>query len=96
MKLKTQINHQCKQLKLHSIAEKVQVMADQAATDGSSYLQFVSTLLEANVAAGSIRADLDPATVLRALGGLLHLNPTADWRAQTDSLTDLLWTGMRA
>ena len=49
MKLKTQIDHQCKQLKLHSIAEKVQTMADQAATDGSSYLQFVSALLEAEL-----------------------------------------------
>jgi len=49
MKLKTQISNQCKQLKLHSIAEKVQAMADQAATDGSSYLQFVSALLEAEL-----------------------------------------------
>lgn len=49
MKLKTQITHQCKQLKLHSIAEKVQVMADQAAAEGSSYLQFVSTLLDTEV-----------------------------------------------
>ncbi|HEY3610984.1 MAG TPA: TetR/AcrR family transcriptional regulator [Pseudonocardiaceae bacterium] len=56
----------------------------------------VSTLLEANVRAGSIRADLDSSTVLRALGGLLHLNPGSDWQAQTESLTDLLWTGMRA
>jgi AcrR family transcriptional regulator len=56
----------------------------------------VTTLLEANVRAGSVRGDLDPATVLRALGGLLQLNPDGDWRAQTDSLTDLLWTGMRA
>jgi DNA replication protein DnaC len=49
MKLKTQISNQCKQLKLHSIAEKVQAMADQAATDGSSYLQFISALLEAEL-----------------------------------------------
>jgi AcrR family transcriptional regulator len=56
----------------------------------------VSTLLEANVEAGSARADLDPSTVLRALGGLLHLNPDEDWKSQTNSLTDLLWTGMRA
>jgi len=56
----------------------------------------ISTLLEANVAAGSVRDDLDPSTVLRALGGLLQLNPNGDWRSQTQSLTDLLWTGMRA
>lgn len=56
----------------------------------------VATLLEANVRAGSVRADLDPSTVLRALGGLLYLNPKGDWRSQTADLTDLLWTGMRA
>ncbi|MFL6144261.1 MAG: TetR/AcrR family transcriptional regulator, partial [Labedaea sp.] len=55
-----------------------------------------ATLLEANVRAGSIRTDLDPSTVLRALGGLLYLNPNGDWRNHTADLTDLLWTGMRA
>lgn len=56
----------------------------------------VSTLLEANVRAGSVRAGLDPRTVLRALSGLLHLNPREDWQAQTDNLTDLLWKGLHA
>jgi AcrR family transcriptional regulator len=56
----------------------------------------VSTLLAANVAAGSIRADVDPLVVLRALSGLLYLSPSGDWQSQTESLTDLLWTGMRA
>src|SRR5262245_33799559 len=56
----------------------------------------VSTLLEANLRAGSVRADLEPTTVLRALGGLLLLSPTDDWQNQTEDLTDLLWKGMRA
>jgi AcrR family transcriptional regulator len=56
----------------------------------------VSTLLEANVRAGSVRDDLDPSTVLRALGALMQLSPKGNWRGQTESLTDLLWTGMRA
>lgn len=56
----------------------------------------VSTLLEANVRAGSIRADVDPQTVLRGLSGLLHLSPREDWPSQTENLTDLLWKGMRA
>ena len=54
----------------------------------------VSTLLRANVAAGTVRADLDPETVLRGLGGLLYLDPSGDWRTQTERLTDLLWRGM--
>jgi len=56
----------------------------------------VSTLLEANIRAGSVRAGLDSETVLRALSGLLHLNPGGDWQGQTERLTDLLWKGMRA
>lgn len=56
----------------------------------------VSTLLEANARAGSVRADVDPQTVLRALSGLLYLNPREDWQNQTRDLTDLLWKGMRA
>ena len=61
-----------------------------------SMLGAVATLLSANVHAGTIRADLDPSIVLRALSGLMHLNPDGDWRSETESLTDLLWTGMRA
>jgi AcrR family transcriptional regulator len=56
----------------------------------------VSTLLEANVRAGSVRADVDPPTLLRALSGLLYLNPREDWQNQTEDLTDLLWKGMCA
>ncbi|MGP4019355.1 TetR/AcrR family transcriptional regulator [Saccharopolyspora sp. 5N708] len=54
----------------------------------------VATLLKANVEAGTVRAGLDPETVLRGLGGLLYLDPSGDWRSQTASLTDLLWRGM--
>jgi AcrR family transcriptional regulator len=56
----------------------------------------VATLLEANVEAGTVRADIDAETVLRGLGGLLYLDPSGDWQSQTASLTDLLWHGMRA
>jgi AcrR family transcriptional regulator len=54
----------------------------------------VSTLMKANVEAGTVRADLDPETVLRGLGGLLYLDPGGDWQSQATSLTDLLWRGM--
>jgi AcrR family transcriptional regulator len=54
----------------------------------------VATLLKANVEAGTVRADLDPETVLRGLGGLLYLDPSGDWQSQTARLTDLLWRGM--
>jgi AcrR family transcriptional regulator len=54
----------------------------------------VATLLKANVEAGAVRADLDPETVLRGLGGLLYLDRSGDWKSQTACLTDLLWRGM--
>jgi AcrR family transcriptional regulator len=54
----------------------------------------VATLLKANVEAGTVRADLDPETVLRGLGGLLYLDRSCDWKGQTACLTDLLWRGM--
>jgi AcrR family transcriptional regulator len=54
----------------------------------------IGTLLKANSGAGSVRADLDPETVLRGLGGLLYLDRSGDWKTQTASLVDLLWRGM--
>ncbi|MBW0104992.1 TetR/AcrR family transcriptional regulator [Pseudonocardia sp. KRD291] len=54
----------------------------------------ISTLLQANVDAGTVCADLDPETVLRGLGGLFYLDPDGDWRSQAERLTDLLWRGM--
>ncbi|MHA6798467.1 TetR/AcrR family transcriptional regulator [Bounagaea algeriensis] len=55
----------------------------------------VAALLEANVRAGTVRADLDAETVLRGLCGLIHLDPGGDWRNRTANLADLLWRGMR-
>jgi AcrR family transcriptional regulator len=69
---------------------------DLFATAYEAMIGAVAALLEANVRAGSVRADVDPETVLRGLSGLLHLNPREDWRSQTENITDLLWKGMRA
>jgi AcrR family transcriptional regulator len=54
----------------------------------------VTTLLAANLEAGTIRADLEPETVLTGLGGLLYLDPRGDWRRRSEALVDLLWQGM--
>ncbi|WP_028926262.1 TetR/AcrR family transcriptional regulator [Pseudonocardia acaciae] len=64
------------------------------ATAHQSLIGAVTVLLDANIKAGTVRPDLDPETVLRGLGGLLYLDPQADWRAHTAALTDLLWRGM--
>lgn len=65
-----------------------------AAQAYEAMLGAVSTLLDANIEAGTVRPGLDPETVLRGLGGLLYLDPADDWRSKTASLTDLLWRGM--
>ncbi|KZB88535.1 TetR/AcrR family transcriptional regulator [Amycolatopsis regifaucium] len=54
----------------------------------------VSTLLKANVDAGTVRANLEPQTVLRGLGGLLYLDPDGDWQRDVADLLDLMWRGM--
>jgi AcrR family transcriptional regulator len=66
-----------------------------AAKSYEAILSTVSTLLDANVQAGEIRADLDPETVMRALGGVMFLDPDGDWKNETDQLFDLVWRGMR-
>jgi AcrR family transcriptional regulator len=65
------------------------------ASTSQAMVSAISALLDANVQAGLVRPGLDPLIVLRALGGLLHLSPASDWRSATESLTDLLWKGMR-
>lgn len=54
----------------------------------------ITTLLRANVEAGTVRDDLDAETVMRGLSGLFYLDPNDDWKQQTAALTDLLWRGM--
>jgi AcrR family transcriptional regulator len=58
-------------------------------------LTAITTLIDANIEAGTVRDDLDPSVVLRALGGMFFVDYGGDWQAQTQSLTELLWTGMR-
>jgi hypothetical protein len=60
-----------------------------------SMVDAVTTLLKANVQAGTVRPDIEPRTILRGLGGLLHLDPHGDWHGETVALIDLLWHGMR-
>lgn len=55
----------------------------------------MAELLRANVAAGTARADVDAATVMRGLLGLLQLDPHGDWQRQAAALVDLVWRGIR-
>jgi DNA replication protein DnaC len=49
MKTKDKIHAHCKQLRLSALAEHVQSMADQAAAEGISYLEFVDQLLDIEI-----------------------------------------------
>jgi AcrR family transcriptional regulator len=73
---------------LRSAVRKGELPTNEALRDA------IATLLKANVEAGTIRADLDPKTVLLGLGGLLLLSAKDDWRHEAACLADLLWRGM--
>ena len=49
MKVKNKIDMYCKQLRLSAIGGQVQQLADNAATDGISYLEFATRLLETEI-----------------------------------------------
>lgn len=55
----------------------------------------VGTLLDAGVAAGTVRGDLETADVVLAMSGLLRLDVSGEWRAQADRLIGLLMDGLQ-
>ncbi|RSM90578.1 TetR/AcrR family transcriptional regulator [Kibdelosporangium aridum] len=67
-----------------------------AAKSYEAILDALSTLLQANTEAGTVRSGLDPTTVMHALGGMMFLDPEGDWEGDTQRLFDLLWLGLRA
>jgi AcrR family transcriptional regulator len=56
----------------------------------------MARMVERARAAGEIRADADPADLLRALAGFTHFNTGADWEASARRLIDILMDGLRA
>ena len=50
MKVKNKIDQHCKQLRLSALGGQVQHLADAAATEGISYLEFAERLLETEIA----------------------------------------------
>ena len=65
------------------------------ATTRSQMLAALGTLLDAAVADGSIRADVDLEDVLRAMGGVWHMSDGPQWRDQARRLVALLMDGLR-
>jgi hypothetical protein len=52
-------------------------------------------LLQANIAAGTLRPNLDAGDVILALAGLWQLNPASDWRAQAQRIYDIVLSGLQ-
>ena len=52
-------------------------------------------LLEANIAAGMLRPDLDAGDVILALAGLWQLDPNGDWKAQAQRIYDIVLGGLQ-
>jgi AcrR family transcriptional regulator len=55
----------------------------------------ISALVDAAVAAGSVRADVDSDDLLRAMSGICMATDTPGWKDRTARLIDLLVDGMR-
>jgi AcrR family transcriptional regulator len=56
----------------------------------------MSLLVERARASGDIRADADPADLLRALAGFTHFNTAPGWEASARRLIDILMDGLRS
>ena len=55
----------------------------------------MSMLLEQAAASGQIRADVSPADLMRALGGVCMVSDQPDWQDQARRLVALLMDGLR-
>ena len=52
-------------------------------------------LLQANIAAGTLRPGLDANDVILALAGLWQLDPASDWRGQAQRIYDIVLSGLQ-
>jgi AcrR family transcriptional regulator len=68
---------------------------DLSSTDTySAIVAALDRLLQANMAAGTLRSGLDAHDVILALAGLWQLDPQSDWQAQARRLFDIVLTGL--
>jgi AcrR family transcriptional regulator len=84
----------------HGLAEALRKAtspgSDLSSTDTyQAIVAALDRLLQANIAAGTLRPDLDAADVILALAGLWQLDPASDWRAQAQRIYDIVLTGLQ-
>ena len=80
------------------IAPALKAMVDGApelyAASRARITDAIGRMVERARAAGEIRADADPADLLRALAGFTHFNAGADWEASARRLIDIMMDGL--
>jgi hypothetical protein len=56
----------------------------------------INTLVAGGVATGVFRDDFEPHDLLRALSGVAHVRPSANWEQSAIQIVDILLKGMQA
>jgi AcrR family transcriptional regulator len=87
-------------IRKHGMADALRMVvasgADPFAHSRAGLQRAVAGLLDAAVAAGTVRADLDADDVLKAVSGICLVTTGEPGRAQAGRLLDLLMDGLRA
>jgi len=74
------------------VPEAAQIHADMIALSKERMRQVITRLVEAGVAAGTVRSDVEPMDLLRSISGICLADPGAD---QSARMVSLLTDGMR-
>jgi hypothetical protein len=61
----------------------------------SAIVAALDRLLQANIADGTLRPDLDAEDVVLALAGLWQLDPASDWEGQAERIYDIVLGGLQ-
>jgi AcrR family transcriptional regulator len=61
----------------------------------SAIVAALDRLLQANIAAGALRPDLNPEDVILALAGLWQLDPAGDWSGQAQRIYGIVLGGLQ-
>jgi AcrR family transcriptional regulator len=70
--------------------------SDLSSTDTyDAIVAALDRLLQANIAAGTLRVGLDAHDVILALAGLWQLDPASDWEAQARRIYEIVLGGLR-
>jgi len=78
-----------------ALASMVGDTTELYASSGARVTDAMSTMVARAAQAGDIRAEVDPADILRALVGFTYGNESPGWEASAKRLVDILMDGLR-